>query len=61
MALVVIEGPDLTGKSTLAARLGRELSGVVRHAGKPEHHPIDEYETALTGPNGETYVPLNGY
>lgn len=53
--LVILEGPDGAGKSTLAAQLAEEISrrdGVkpdLMHARPPTRHPLDEYETPLFG------------
>lgn len=52
--LIIIEGPDLAGKSTLAASLALELAERhpgdrvrVLHRGPPTRHPLDEYERPL--------------
>lgn len=45
--LVVIEGVDKAGKSTLAERLKRELGWNVVHFGKPGPDPFLEYNTFL--------------
>lgn len=46
--LIVIEGCDLTGKSTLAARLAEMVDdSVVHHAGPCREHPLVEYEMPL--------------
>lgn len=45
--LIVIEGVDRTGKTTLANRLAEEINGRVIHAGPPTRHPIEEYVTSL--------------
>jgi hypothetical protein len=46
--LIIIEGVDLTGKSTLAAKLEASIPrSYVYHAGPPTKHPLEEYETAL--------------
>lgn len=44
--LIVIEGPDGAGKSTLQSRLAARMSGTVAqlHYGPPETHPLLEYE-----------------
>lgn len=43
--LIILEGPDGAGKTTLAERLSNEIHGIVdvRHCGQPERGPIDEY------------------
>src|SRR4249920_1716146 len=41
--LIVIEGIDRTGKSTLATSLAVATGGDIIHAAKPTKHPIDEY------------------
>lgn len=60
--LILIEGPDCSGKSTLASRLACELEKqfpdntvTMLHKGPPESHPLDEYETPLFG-----YRPQRG-
>lgn len=60
--LVILEGPDCSGKSTLASRLARELeqhlvpdSVELLHKGPPVSHPLDEYESPLL-----TYRPQQG-
>jgi len=52
--LIIIEGADCTGKSTLVRAVETELrswrthpSITVRHAKPPRSHPLDEYETPL--------------
>lgn len=45
--LIVVEGPDLTGKTTLARRLAAEVGCTVRHAAAPTRPSIEEYETNL--------------
>lgn len=52
--LIILEGPDCAGKSTLASRLARELelqfprnTVTLLHKGPPESHPLDEYEWPL--------------
>jgi gluconate kinase len=45
--IVVIEGVDCTGKTTLAEHLAKELGLVYLHAGPPEQHPLIEYEEAI--------------
>lgn len=54
MALFIVEGPDCAGKSTLVNALNRQLTHhftqpnvIVRHAGPPHSHPLDEYELPL--------------
>lgn len=46
--LIIIEGPDRTGKTTLADVLG-EYGAEVAHAGIPEAHPLQEYVLSLEG------------
>lgn len=41
--LILIEGIDRTGKTTLAKRLQLFLGGNIQHFSKPEAHPIYEY------------------
>lgn len=53
--LIVIEGPDLCGKTSLARRIGQLVRGEVRHAGPPSRCSIEEYETAL-----DAYDPRSG-
>lgn len=51
--LIILEGPDLAGKSTLAGNLVTQLaarySGIVQsmHRSVPTMHPLDEYVTPL--------------
>jgi len=49
--LILLEGPDGAGKSSLAAKLATELKkiGTVEqwHKGPPTKHPLDEYEMPL--------------
>lgn len=45
--LIVVEGLDRTGKSTLAGRLAERVDGTVVHAGPPRRGAIEEYETSL--------------
>lgn len=54
--LIIIEGPDLAGKTTLAGRVTEELkrrypNDVIEtwHAGPPKLHPLDEYERPFFG------------
>lgn len=54
MALIIVEGPDCTGKSTFVKLLEKELSArthgaetVILHAGPLNRHPLDEYEEPL--------------
>lgn len=56
--LIVVEGPDRTGKTTLATRLAQEVRGTVRHAGPPQRGAIEEYETGLDDfdPRGPSLV-----
>lgn len=64
MVLCILEGPDCAGKTTLAGRLVDRLrraepdaSVGYRHAGPPEHHPLDEYvEPLLTHRPGEDHL-----
>jgi thymidylate kinase len=49
--LIILEGPDGAGKSTLAREIA-EIIGVhadveIKHANPPRLHPIDEYEVPL--------------
>jgi len=45
--LIILEGPDGGGKSTLARELAAELKAEIWHRGPPTSHPLDEYETPL--------------
>lgn len=49
--LVIIEGVDCTGKTSLANRIKDKLgeNAEVRHAGFPHKHCLEEYETSLDG------------
>jgi len=61
--LIILEGPDCSGKSTLASKLACELEKrfpdntvTLLHKGPPEVHPLDEYETPLLD-----YRPQRGH
>lgn len=46
--LIVLEGPDWSGKSTLARSIHRRcdadsLFSIIKHKGPPKAHPLDEY------------------
>ncbi len=46
--LIILEGVDCAGKTTLANQLAEELGGAqILHRGPPEQHPLIEYEKAL--------------
>lgn len=53
--LIIIEGIDRTGKSTLADAIAEKVGGEVIHSSKPTRHPLREYETRL-----KDYVPGTG-
>lgn len=60
--LILLEGPDLAGKSTFAEMLHDEILArfpedtvKMLHAGPPRKHPLDEYVTPLL-----EYVPGRG-
>lgn len=60
--LIICEGPDCVGKSTLAVRFTKDLErrsnrGGVKllHRGPPTRHPLDEYVVPLLG-----YRPFTG-
>lgn len=60
--LIILEGPDASGKSTLATQLADALRDThlgdtvnVIHKGPPTSHPLAEYENPLF-----TYRPENG-
>jgi hypothetical protein len=59
--LIVIEGPDRTGKTTLANRLAEAIGGEVLHKGAPTRTSIEEYETELDGydPRGKRHLVLD--
>jgi len=59
--LIVIEGVDRTGKSTLARRIAERIGAEVIHAGVPTKGSIEEYETALNGydPREEEHLVLD--
>ena len=47
MALIILEGPDGSGKTTAAEKLATELghnTAVVLHKGPPKRLPLHEYE-----------------
>lgn len=45
--LILLEGPELAGKTTLAERLRDEHGFTVLHRGPPQVHPLLEYERTL--------------
>lgn len=53
--LIIIEGPDCAGKSTLADRLQKEIERTTKQevlrlsSGPPTGHPLDEYVVPLLG------------
>lgn len=54
LMLIILEGPDCTGKSTLATFIRTALEEFIPHqqiemlhAGPPTRHPLDEYELPL--------------
>jgi hypothetical protein len=51
--IILIEGIDRTGKSTLADRLSAFTGGTIFHFSKPETHPLYEYTASLA-----TYDPV---
>lgn len=54
--LIILEGVDRTGKSTLAAALHQAIAhSELRHCDRPEQHPLVEYEGDL-----DDYVPSDG-
>lgn len=59
--LIVIEGVDRTGKSTLAKRIAKQIDAEIIHAGPPTRGSIEEYETTLNGydPNADTSLILD--
>lgn len=65
--LIVIEGIDLTGKSTLARRLQEKLGGESRcmiiHAGPPARTSVEEYETSLNDydPRNRSHLILDRF
>jgi hypothetical protein len=63
--LIILEGPDLAGKSTLAGLVTVQLASRYRgsrvellHRSPPKQHPLDEYVTPLLGydPRGDTHI-----
>lgn len=51
--LIILEGVDCAGKTTLAHRLAANLGNAeIIHRGPPEDHPLNEYELAL-----DHYIP----
>ena len=46
--LIVVEGPDGSGKTTLVDYLAKELDGHTIHCGVPVGHPMIEYVDAAT-------------
>lgn len=59
--LIVIEGLDLCGKTSLATRIAEKVGGQVTHAGPPSKHPLEEYEATLDGydPRGDKHLILD--
>ena len=59
--IIILEGADRTGKSTLAAELKRLTGGEVIHAGKPTQPPLWEYLAPLAdvGPHSDRHVILD--
>lgn len=57
MALILVEGPDCVGKTTLVERLAKTLKTrnfhtdtvEIIHRGRPTQHPLDEYALPLIG------------
>jgi hypothetical protein len=47
--LVVIEGLDRTGKTTLAREVSKQTGAQYMHFGAPTRHPIDEYLEPVLG------------
>lgn len=54
VALIILEGSDQAGKSTIAHAINRQLRKIypddnieILHAGPPQYHPLDEYERPL--------------
>lgn len=45
--LIVIEGCDRTGKTSFARAIAEVTGAAVRHAGKPDAHPLELYEASL--------------
>lgn len=62
--LIILEGPDCAGKSTLADRLQAEIERTTKNevlrlsSGPPDGHPLDEYVVPLLGyrPNTGIHV-----
>lgn len=53
--LILIEGLDRTGKTTLASAIAEAVGAELYHFSKPEQHPLLEYESWL-----DDYVPDSG-
>ncbi len=53
--LIVLEGVDCTGKSTLAQQLAAMTGAEVQHFGPPERHPLLEWGSVATN-----YAPSSG-
>ena len=54
--LIILEGVDRTGKTTLADWIKNAYNLEYRHYSKPEQHPLDEYGRWLDGPVPRTVV-----
>lgn len=53
--LIILEGLDKTGKTTLAQEIAELIGAEVRHCDKPYRHPLEEYQSDL-----DDYVPGSG-
>lgn len=54
--IIVLEGPDASGKTTLGKALAEEVDGVYIHASAPKRHPLVEYTATLEGLRPEHIV-----
>lgn len=54
--IIVIEGVDATGKSTLAESFKKEWGVEVRHSGPPERHPLIEYGQLFDSPTTPSVI-----
>jgi hypothetical protein len=57
--LVIVEGPDRTGKSTVCDQLCESTGWEIVHSGVPTRHPLQEYVLSLEGLDPRTDLILD--